>query len=190
MLVRMMKTFMVTACMLSLAACENSQATDTSTPSDVDLPNLIDDLDPEGCDTVDGTPHVGASSYFYGVLSLSESTWFGTESWILYANSSWQDQGQDDCQIVWDIQASEVGISSCGTCDLGLSVNASVDVAQSDCPDELYAGSEHFTVGYDIRRSDDGSATWFFSSNGEQLGTGYHEDDSLNYITTQQCLWF
>ena len=154
------------------------------------LPDLLSDLETDGCDDVDGISVEGASSYFYGELLRSDTSWTGAESWLLFSNPSWQEQGQGDCQIEWRLVADEVGVQSCDTCDLGLSLSASVDPVDSDCPESLYSGLENFTVGYEVERNADGTAIWYFSSSGEMLGVGHHVDDALNYITSHQCVWF
>jgi len=175
--------------LLALCLCACSEPFQGGSGIDV-LPDLLSDLEPEGCDDVDGVSIEGASSYFYGELVRSDSVWTGSESWLLFSNPSWQAQGQGDCQIEWHLVADEVGTQGCDTCDLGLSVSASIDPADTSCPESLYSGLETFTVGYELERRADGSASWHFADSGEMLGEGHHADDALNYITSHQCVWF
>ncbi len=174
---------------LLLAGCSNSFK---STSGVELLPDLLSDLDTDGCADVDGIPVEGATSYFYGELAQESlnGSWSGSETWLLFSNPSWKATGQDDCQIVWSILADEVSPSTCSQCDIGLLVQANLIAGETSCPESLYAGLEEFSVGYEISREDDGSSLWFFTDSGDSLGSGHHAEGALNYLSVHQCVWF
>jgi hypothetical protein len=154
------------------------------------IPNPLDDAQTDGCEELEGASYAGAVSYFLGDFQLADEQWTGTESWILYANEAWKDAGESDCRVVWSIIAEEVSPSECSDCDLGLQLEASIDDAQTDCPEDIYEGDEQFEANYDVQRSEDGTSSWYFAETGSLLGEGYHGPEALNYLSALQCLWF
>ena len=161
-----------------------------TSPSIDSLPSIIEGASKTGCNAIDDTELPGAVSYFYGELEQLDGLWSGTETWLLYANPSLQATGQDDCQSVWLTTATEQAPLSCDACDMGLNISAVLDLSQTNCPEEIYQGSEQFTVSYDVQRTEGELATWFFGSSGEYLGEGYYNDVALNFLSEHQCVWF
>jgi len=161
----------------------------------VDLKSALD-ASASGCQDVDGTPHPGAASYFYGELEPTESEdgegpqWRGTEEWILFANDAWRDTGVSDCVVTWSVQAEEVAPGACAACDVSVAVAATVDIANTSCPEGLWEGVENYAETYDIRLDTDGTSTWFFGGSGTMMGTGSYVDFAMNYVTERSCVWF
>ena len=164
----------------------------------------IDDLDDlksgmqanaDGCQEVDGVPHPGAASYFYGELEPVESDgetrmWRGSEEWILFSNASWRDTGVSDCTITWNIQGEETEAGTCAACDLSIAVAATVDMARTSCPNGLWEDDANYSESYDIRLDDTGTSTWFFGRSGNTMGTGSWDGLAMNYLTARTCVWF
>ncbi len=160
------------------------------------LPDLLATADRSGCQTVtssDGEelPVPGAVSYFYGVYAESgdeDGVWVGTERWVLFANDRWQELGEGDCEVVWLTRATEAEGGGCGTCDLNLSVEASLDGVATTCPEGLYEGEEQWSGSYGVIRRD-GQSEWYFSS-GTRMGSGGATDSAVNFLTDKTCTWF
>jgi len=148
----------------------------------------------EGCQTVDDISHPGAATYFYGELQPVQgaevSTWEGREEWLLYANEAWQEVGVNDCAVTWSVQAEEVGPGACAACDVTVAVAATVDIARTSCPEELWEEDSNYTVTYDVMWDDTGVSNWFFSESGNPMGTGSHSDGAMNFVTSRSCVWF
>lgn len=185
-----------------LLGCEGPKSPDDSgDPSDTDsgtgeggLPDLISDADTTGCEGAtdsDGVFHEvpGAVSYFVGVYEQGGDTWSGEEIWYLFANPAWVESGEEDCQIHYAATASEGTASACPSCDLALDVTLTLDVTLSDCPEELYQGTDG-TVSYGVKYTSDTEVDWYFGSSGNELGSGYYTDGAMNYITSKACKYF
>ncbi len=155
------------------------------------------DLSPmPACDTVTNSnneeqPIPGATSYFLGDYTISGTDVSGTETWALISNPTWEatDEG-GDCEVVWNVVGSTNDPQSCAACDLGVSIAATVDQGATTCPQGLWVDESEFQVSYDILRSGDGSATWYFASSGNTLGTGSHSGDNVSFVTDAECMFF
>ena len=147
-----------------------------------------------GCQDVDGVPHPGAASYFYGelepVFNDDGPGWRGSEEWILFANDTWKDTGVSDCVVTWSVQAEEVDAGTCAACDVTVAVAATIDVARTSCPDGLWEEDANYSETYDVMLDPTGTSTWFFARSGTQMGTGSHTDGAMNYVTSRSCVWF
>ena len=160
------------------------------------LPDLVSTFETDGCETWtdnDGTVYniTGAVSYFYGeYVDNGDGSWSGEEYWYLYANQTWKDAGGADCQIFWVTEATEGETGSCPTCDVGLDVSAQIDVTESDCPEDLYAGEENFTTSYAIKHSGEDESVWYYAGSGTQFATGYYNSGAMNYASSYACKWF
>lgn len=145
-----------------------------------------------GCEDFEGTPIAGATGYFYGqfVTTADPDVWAGQEQWILFSNQAWRDVGEDDCVITWSTTATRTdGAGTCSTCDYGLTVQASIDIANTSCPEGLWEGEETFQVVYGVA-VDGGTATYYYASSGNFLGTGHAADGGSNYLSDGSCLYF
>lgn len=144
------------------------------------------------CDDFDGVEVPAATSYFYGKYWATAETdvWEGQEQWILYANDTWREYGEDDCIITWSMSAVRSdGAGTCGTCAYGLTVSAQIDLANTSCPEGLYEGAESFEAVYGVEVNGD-AATYFFATSGTELGTGYATEGGSNYLSTATCTYF
>ena len=90
--------------LLLCAACSQPFSQGSTSPQ---LPSLLGDADLGSCDELDGAAHPGATSYYLGEFEGGDGTWLGTETWLLYANETWESDGQGDCEVVWDVSANE-----------------------------------------------------------------------------------
>jgi hypothetical protein len=173
---------------------DSDSDTDTDTDTDLDIQDdpIWDGIDSTLCDSVPGyEDHPGATSTFVGVYGPSSGGWAGAEAWMIYATPAWVADGGSDCQVVWTVSAVEGSPSSCGTCDLGLSVTATLDASATTCPEELWEGDESFTVDYDVGIDETNSTTtWYWGSSGTEFGDGYAAGDNLSFRTDEACMWF
>lgn len=186
---------------LALSGCEDPKAPDDTGEGEGegegegdDLPSLLEDVDKAGCDGAydsDGVFHEvpGAATYFLGTYENDGGVWTGEEGWYLFANAAWIDAGEGDCEVLYAAEATEADPGACPSCDLGLSVTLQVDVTLSDCPEELYEGTDG-SVTYAIKYTSDTEATWYFASSGDELGSGYYNDEAMNFITDKKCMYF
>jgi len=144
------------------------------------------------CEDYDGTAVAGATGFFFGqyVASADPSVWEGEEQWLLFANDKWREYGEDDCQVTWTTTATlteEAGV--CGSCEYGLTVEATLDVARTSCPEELYEGDEFFSVTYGVDVAGE-VATYSYASSGTFVGTGHAVDGASNFLSDGSCLYF
>lgn len=183
----------------ALLGCSTAFTNDTGTDPDSpggggdldDLPNLTSNLDTGGCDSVNDSELAGATAYFYGGFAESGAGLYeGEERVLLYANPTWSTEGGADCEAVWSVSAEEVDVVSCGGCDLGLQIDATLDPGLTTCDTQIVAGEETFSVRYDVDTADDGTATFYFANSGDFLGQGFHEDGAYNYLSDKTCWWF
>ena len=191
-----------------LPACgDKASQDDTATPGEGEgegegegadgLPDLISHFDTTGCDTwtdpEDGVVYetTGAVSYFYGVYEDNgDGSWSGEEYWYLYANASWVEAGEGDCQIMWVASGTEGDPGACPSCDVALDVTLQLDASQTDCPEEIYEGEESATTSYAIKHTTSSDAVWYYASSGNQFGTGYYNSSAMNFATEHACKWF
>jgi len=175
----------------ALAACTSGKDTaDDSAGGDTVFEDLSDGLaaDPE-CDDVLDSKVAGATSFFYGDFRFDGSSVSGEEQWLLFANETWRDVGGADCTVTWSISGDKGDPGgSCGSCDYGLEIVASVDHSLTDCPDDLFAGVEQFSTTYSVKLSGD-DATFYFPS-GDVLGTGQAAAGGATYLSTSTCVYF
>jgi len=156
------------------------------------LPDLSQGLATGSCGN--GPGNEGADSYFIGDYSVSGNLVQGTERWLLHANSKLQAAklwtGGSDCEVRWMMRGTTTSPLHCGDCDLGLQLTATVDLTGSTCPEDMVKREKSFEVRYDVRRSPDGVAWFYFANSGKRLGQGYHQGDRMSYLTQHQCKWF
>jgi len=162
-----------------------------------DLDDIKSDMvtGPDGCETIDEIPHPGAASYFYGELEPITTDdgpqWRGTEEWILFANDAWRETGVSDCVVTWILQAEEVDTGQCGACDVSLAVVATIDTANTSCPEGLWETSFNYSVQYDVRLDPNTETSqWFFAESGAAMGVGSYAGVAMNYLTERSCVWF
>lgn len=186
--------------LLGLMACPGDEKDDTASAVDdtgggSGLPSLTDDLDTGGCEDWEGNQIPGSASYFYGEYEVTgtddegANLWSGEERWLLFANSTWEDQGGGDCEVAWTATATETEPSGCGSCEFGLEVTLTLDLVATTCDDDLSEGTEG-DVTYVVDVADDGTATWYYASSGNTVGVGYYEDGAVNFLSDKQCDWF
>jgi hypothetical protein len=65
-----------------------------------------------------------------------------------------------------------------------------MDASATDCPEGITYGEENFETIYDVDLAADGGSSWYYASSGGDLGNGYHDDSSMNFVTDASCLWF
>jgi hypothetical protein len=172
-----------------LIAC-SSDFSDSELPlSESGLPDLQAAMDDEGCDTLEGNAVAGAVAWYWGEYLIDGTSYDGEERLIYYANQAWRDEGGGDCEVVWQTTGVDTNPGACGTCDIGMSVSAVLDVGQSSCPDGLMADTT-WSEDYGLSRSEGGTVEWFFAGSGNPFGSGYHSDDALNYLSEKTCVWF
>ena len=152
------------------------------------LPDLKKSLSREGCDNGPGV--MGAASYFVGELKLTDTGVTGEEEWVLFANKKWAATNGGDCTVRWALSGSKTTTSACGRCDFGVSLTNRLDVTGSNCPEDLTKGETGQQIGYDIDLKDDGTVDVFFSRSGKRVGEGYHNGDTIRYVTDMSCRWF
>ena len=155
------------------------------------LQDLTQGLDKTGCDIQEATDAEipGAASYFYGLFVQDGSMYSGYEQWLIYANESWRAQGYSDCIIQWSVSATEGSPGSATSANFALDVTMNLDRNASTCPAELMHDLNDTDVGhYDIQITGN-STNWFFAS-GNSLGSGYANEQALNYISPKSCRWF
>ena len=155
------------------------------------MPDLLQGLATDGCD--DGPGIFGAADYFYNRFQIDGKKVQGTETWILHPNKKlvgkWQAEGvTGSCKVVWNLKGEVVPVNRKG--DLGIKV---VNQLVSDtCPKEIVNKYEDTgkTIVYDVMRSSDGTAKFFFARSGKFVGQGHHTKNKLQFITDKSCRWF
>lgn len=166
-----------------------------------DVDDIVDDLDQDtsDCEEIEGQPVPGAVSYFVGSYRDSgDGTWRGVEQWVLIANDRWIEV-EDElpsagmCTVTWTVVAAEsADTGACAACDLGLDVSATIDLANTDCPEGLYEApsDQNWTTSYAVMTGADGSAQWFYAGSGSALGAGTNSGGVADYVTAASCKWF
>ena len=155
------------------------------------MPNLLKGLATDGCDNGPGI--FGAADYFYNEFSINGSDVIGSETWILYPNKKmapkWANEGvQGSCKVTWNLKGKTQPVGRKG--DLGIRVVN--ELITTTCPKEIVNKYEDTgkTITYDVLRSSDGTAKFFFSRSGKYVGSGHHKGDNLQFITEKSCRWF
>lgn len=145
-----------------------------------------------GCEDFDGVAIPGATGYFYGEYraTADPDVWEGVEQWILYSNAEWRTYGEDDCVVTWVATAARSdSAGTCSTCAYGLTIEASLDIASTTCPEALYAGDEQFSAVYGVAVSGE-TSTWYFAQSGTQFATGFATEGAANFLSEGSCLYF
>lgn len=155
------------------------------------MPNLLKGLATDGCDNGPGI--YGAADYFYNDFSINGKDVIGSETWILYPNKKlsekWKAEGiEESCKVTWNLKGKTQPIGRKG--DLGIRVVN--ELITTTCPKEIVNKYEDTgkTITYDVLRSSDGTAKFFFSKSGKFVGSGHHKGDHLQFITNKSCRWF
>ena len=155
------------------------------------MPNLLKGLAKDGCDNGPGI--FGAADYFYNEFSINGTDVIGSETWILYPNKKmapkWATEGvQESCKVTWNLKGKTQPVGRKG--DLGIRVVN--ELITTTCPKEIVNKYEDTgkTITYDVLRSSDGTAKFFFSKSGKYVGSGHHKGDNLQFITEKSCRWF
>ncbi len=165
---------------------------DADTDADTDtLPDLSDGLDQDVCES--GPGDRGATTYWIGTyLWEGDGAAAGSERWLWYATSEWEDVGGADCEVVFATSATRGTVGACADCDFSLTVDAEVDIDATTCPREAWTAYEEqsWSTAYDVRLEDDGTTTWFYNSSGTEFASGYHDASGQNFLTESSCLWF
>ncbi len=184
--------------MLFLFACLTSSkdsgetSSDLSTCSTTDLSNTA--TFDSSCQDFSGTATAGATGYFSGGFCFSGTSEgdqvVGTETWLLLANETWQELGEDDCKVVWNNIGVVRAPSGCPTCTIGVDLTASIDRSLTTCPPDLWAGEETLQESYDLFIGADGSILWYFSGSGNLFAAGNEEGNTMTYLSDPACLWF
>ena len=155
------------------------------------MPNLLKGLATDGCDNGPGV--YGAADYFYNEFSINGKDVIGSETWILYPNkkisTKWKAEGiEGSCKVTWNLKGKTQPVGRKG--DLGIRVVN--ELITTTCPKEMVNKYEDTgkTITYDVLRSSDGTAKFFFSKSGKYVGSGHHKGDNLQFITEKSCRWF
>jgi len=155
------------------------------------MPNLLKGIAKDGCDNGPGI--FGAADYFYNEFSINGKDVIGSETWILYPNkkmaTKWANEGiQGSCKVTWNLKGKTQPVGRKG--DLGIRVVN--ELITTTCPKEIVNKYEDTgkTITYDVLRSSDGTAKFFFSKSGKYVGSGHHKGDNLQFITEKSCRWF
>ena len=153
------------------------------------LEDLTQNLDEGGCDSFDGTPLAGATSYFYGLYQENNGTYSGYEQFLLFANDTWAAQGNSDCVVQWTASGFEGSPENPAVATDAIDVVLTLDRGASTCSEEMMqdfedSSSEH----YDLRIMSD-QVDWYYSS-GTQFGSGLTNGSAMNFITEKSCRWF
>ena len=131
-----------------LIACdpdkENQEDSSFPTSSHVDPSSLSN----TNCQDFEGTPVAGAAVYFSGTFGLDGDTVRGVEAVYFVANETWQETGQDDCQIMLNVSGNLTDGGNCSICDVGLALSATIDEANSNCPEGLQVDYEALIENY------------------------------------------
>ncbi|MES2641259.1 MAG: hypothetical protein V4850_17345 [Myxococcota bacterium] len=166
--------------------------TDTDSDTDADLPDARDTMvnNADGCQDVGGTPAAGAARYFWGEYrGDATSGWTGEEAAYVIANDTWKSLGGADCVAMWVVTATSTTTGSCPTCEVGMSVTAVYDLVNSTCPEDMYG--DDFATTYAIDQADTNTATWYYATSAETLGTGFWADGvGANFLSPRACAWF
>ena len=156
-----------------------------------DMPDLLTGLATDGCDNGPGI--FGAADYFYNRFQIDGKKVQGTETWILHPNKKlvgkWKAEGvMGSCKVVWNLKGEVIPVNRKG--DLGIRVVN--QLVNDTCPKEIVNKYEDTgkTIVYDVMRSSDGTAKFFFARSGKFVGEGHHTKNKLQFITDKSCRWF
>ena len=89
--------------------------------------------------------------------------------------------------MVYTLEVAEHSTGSCGNCELGFDVTASVDLSQSTCDSAMWEGYETMEEPYAVDEIKDGTATWYYYNTGTTLGYGFWDESGANYLADGGC---
>lgn len=188
--------------LLALVGCGGASDTDpidgeACPVSGAALPDLFGELagiDHACEDAPEYRPDVStATSYWIGEFEIDDcDNVTGTETWVLFANPEWIENGGYDCQIVWSVSGTRHEPTQKG--DYGLTLTATVDELRSDCPEDasstpIYVGDTEMALAYDVAVSGDTSVVTFAGS-GNLVGEGHANGGRVSYLSDLFCLLF
>jgi hypothetical protein len=164
---------------------------DSDADTDADRPAAWETVDRTLCDAVPGYEEVaGATTYYAGEYAVDSTGFSGREYWMVFPNPTWEAlSGATDCAVVWQMVGEVVDPGACSACAFGIAFEASLDPSQTDCPEELYTGSENFSVTYAVSAAD-GPMTVYFAGSGNAFANGTATADGFEYLTEGTCSWF
>jgi len=168
----------------------DSQSLDEKTEEDIK--DLIDDIDSDYCLEFEDYQDVpGATSFYYGAFMRDGDAWVGREKWLLFATPAWVENGGYDCQVTWDINATESPQTNCLACDFSLQLSASINRSETNCPEGLWNYDEQLSWSeiYEVDISDT-QASFYFQTSGNYIGSGQATSNSMDYISEPDCKWF
>lgn len=137
-----------------------------------------------------------ATSYFVGTFHYDDcGNLRGKETWVLYANDTWEDLGGHDCRVVWDVDGTAL---PSGGDDLLLEVDAVMNSAETTCGDIENGAGEQFLdedfvpptyqEAYQLSRI--GREATFFFQGGDEFGRGEANDNHSTYLSERNCMAF
>lgn len=137
-----------------------------------------------------------ATTYFVGEFHYDDcGNLRGKETWVLYANETWSENGGHDCQVVWDVDGTATPDSGD---DLTLQVAAVLNAAETTCGDIVNGAGENFldprfvdatyNESYQLARV--GDAATFFFTGGAEFGRGQANDNHSTYLSDMNCKAF
>lgn len=162
----------------------------TDDPFNTLLDNMVEDDD---CAGYDGVEVTGATVYWYGEFDGNEDDgWVGIERSYHLANDAWEESGQGDCQITWRVTASQTGdAGQCASCDYGITLQASLDTQQTDCPADLWSTEQSYSVTYGVFEAGGGEVAFYFAESGNFWSDGLiSSDGDLRYLRDSVCRWY
>ena len=106
----------------------------------------------------------------------------------MLSNDTWAatDEG-GDCEVVWTVVGNVTAPGACATCQIGLSLTASIDRGSTTCPQGVWAGEETMQESYNVYLGSDGSSIWYFGGSGTQFAVGELDGNAMNYLSEGAC---
>ncbi len=118
---------------------------------------------------------LGDFSFVYGATEEDPILIEGMLHWLLYANDAWEATGEDDCQLSWIAGGARIPSDNCSACTYLLDLQLTLDFSLTDCPDELYEGTE---------------AEFSFWGSGDFFANGEANDARAWLAQGPACNWF
>lgn len=177
-----------------LFACgegEKEEAEIASTPTSSHM--SVADFENVNCQDYNGAEGYGAGTYYVGNFVLNGESLSGIESAFFMANenlSELEEWESGSCEIHWVVTGGTTSPVGCASCDIAFSLQASMSIPDSTCPEDLRSGFESMELFYNVERAGDGTSTWYMEE-GAYLGSGIHRDDgTMTYVSDEDCKWF